>query len=110
MKTYPNHKLVLIINEPIRRGIRHYFKNIIEAIVSSLYPYRISLFKIFLEKEKLIRNDIGKALLNDKVLLIHPDFPKRALPRTVDSHILRNTFDVGYKEVDKILDFINKDN
>jgi len=109
LNRYPGRKIVVILNEPIKRGLRHYLKNIVEGLVSSLYPYEISLFKFFLKREGLLRKDIKICLNNkERVLLLHPYFTGRARPRSTNLAVLKKTFEYGKSDSIKILEFINK--
>src|SRR3989344_5499011 len=82
LNKYPNRKIIVALNEPIIRGLRHYFKNFVEGIVSSLYPYKVSLFDFYQDRENLIRKDIKTCLDNEKILLLDPNFSGRTRPRT----------------------------
>jgi predicted patatin/cPLA2 family phospholipase len=106
LNAYPDRKIVVILNGPIKRGLRHHLENLIEGIVSSLYPYKISLFKIFLKREGLIRADINTCLQNERILLLNPNFSTRARPRSTKPYILKETFGHGKKDSEKILSFI----
>jgi len=106
LQKYPGRKIVVVLNEPIKRGLRHYLKNFVEGTVSSLYSYPISLFGIFLRREGLLRKDIQKCLNNKNILLLHPDFPGRARPRSTKPAVLEQTFEYGKKDFTKILSFI----
>lgn len=106
LNKYPNRKIVVIINEPIKRGLRHYFKNFIEGAVSSLYPYKISLFKILLARENIIRKDIQLCLENKNILLLYPNFIGRSRPRTTKLAVIKRTFEQGLEDSKKIISFI----
>lgn len=103
---YPNYKIVIIINEPIARGLKHYTKNIIEGMFASLYPYQIPLFTYFLQRERSFRNDIALAMNNKRVLLIHPPQHNPTLPWTTNPVKLKITYGIGRKEAEKILNFV----
>lgn len=104
---YPNRKIVVVLNEPIERGIRHYIKNWVEGTVGSLYPYDISLFDLFIQREKQLRSDIKLCLRNENVLLLYPNFSSRARPRTTSPTILKATFSGGINDSEKVDWFIN---
>ncbi len=105
---YPNRKIVVILNEPINRGLRHYVKNFVEGFVSSLYPYNISLFKIFNQREGRIRKDIKTCQNNNNILLVYPNFIGRTRPRTTKLSVLKKTFDQGMIDSKKIINFTNE--
>ncbi len=105
LQKYPNRKIVVVLNEPIHRGFRHYLKNFIEGLVSSLYPYKISLFSLYQNRENLIRKDIKICLENKNILLLYPDFSKRTRPRTINTSVVRETFQRGYSDSDKVINF-----
>ena len=108
LSKYPNRKILVVLNEPTKRGLRHYFKNFIEASVSSLYPYKISLFKIFIVRENFLRKDIRICLNNKNILLPHPNFKHRVRPRTTNPSILKRNFNHGMEDSQNVLSFINK--
>lgn len=99
------NKIVVVINEPIMRGFRHYAKNFLEGLVAS--SMHKSLFKFFIEREKSVRNDIKLALNDGRVLLIHPPKNNPTLPKTTDYSKLMATYKMGIKEAEKIKDFID---
>ncbi|MBX4181378.1 hypothetical protein KW807_00755 [Candidatus Parcubacteria bacterium] len=107
LKKYPNKKIVVVLNEPIERRFRHYLKNFVEGLVSSLYPYKISLYKLFMEREDAIRKDIQVCLNNKNVLLLYPNFRNRTRPRTTELAVIRETFDAGVRDSKKIINFLN---
>ena len=104
---YPDRKIVVILNEPIKRGFRHYLKNFLEGTVSGLYPYNISLYKMFMNRENLIRKDIQICLSDERILLLYPNFKNRARPRTTDPLVLQQTFNLGLEDAKKVIDFIH---
>jgi predicted patatin/cPLA2 family phospholipase len=106
LEKHPGHKIVVILNEPIKRDFRHYLKNFVEGIASSLYPYTISLFSFFAQRESSFRQDIAMALGNHRVLLIYPNFEGRVRPRTTDPIVLKEAFKIGYQDADKVAEFI----
>ena len=107
LKNCPNEKIVVVINEPISRGFRHYIKNCMEGSVASLYQYKINLFRLFIERERLVRNDIKLALSCSRVLIICPPKNNPTVPRTTDYSKLITTYKMGIKEAEKIKDFID---
>ncbi len=107
LNKYPYRKIIVVLNEPIHRGFRHYLKNFVEGIASSLYPYNISLFRLFLNRENMIRKDIQICLANKRVLLLYPNFRGRTRPRTTKLSTIKKTFEDGAKDCEKIIDFIN---
>ncbi len=108
LKKYPNEKIVVVINEPVSRGVRHYIKNFMEGSVASLYQYKINLFKLFIERERLVRNDIQLALSCSRVLIIHPPKNSPTVPRTTNYSKLITTYEMGKKEAMKIESFLKK--
>lgn len=104
---YPNRKIVVVLNEPIIRGLRHYLKNFVEGVVSSLYPYKVSLYDFYQNRENLTRKDIKICLNDKKVLLLHPNFSGRTRPRTTKLSIVKETFERGYRDSEIIINFIN---
>ncbi len=108
LKKYPNEKIVVVINEPVSRGIKHYTKNYMEGSVASLYPYKINLFKLFIERERLVRNDVKLALSSRRVLIIYPPKNNPTVPRTTDYSKLITTYEMGKKEAMKIKAFLKK--
>src|SRR3989338_3128310 len=104
---YPDRKIVVILNEPIKRGFRHYLKNFLEGTVSGLYPYNISLYKMFMNRENLIRKDIQICLSDERILLLYPNLKNRARPRTTDPLVLQQTFNLGLEDAKKVIDFIH---
>jgi|SRR3989344_3263649 len=107
LEQHPSRKIVVVLNEPIERGIRHYVKNLIEGVVGSLYPYEISLFNLFIQREQQLRADIKLCLENKKVLLLYPNFSNRARPRTTAPAVLKETFDEGIRDSEKVRLFLN---
>ena len=108
LKKYPNDKIVVVVNEPVSRGFRHYMKNFMEGLVAALYPYKISLFRLFIEREKSVRDDIKLALSNRRVLIIYPPKNNPTVPKTTDYKKLIKTYEMGKKEAIKINDFLKK--
>lgn len=106
LNKYPDRKILIVLNEPIVRGFRHHLKNLIEGIVSGLYPYKISLFRFYKNRESLIRKDIEICLKNKNILLLYPNLNNRTRPRTTDSSRVKETFDSGVSDSRKIIDFI----
>ncbi len=107
LKKHPNQKIIVVINEPIDRGFRHYSKVFLEGSVAKLHPYNIPLFKFFINREKSVRNDIRMALSNERVLLIHPLKNNPTVPRTTKYSKLMTTYKMGIKEAEKIKYFID---
>lgn len=105
LNEYPNNKIIIVINEPIIRGLRHYAKNFLEGVVAR--SMHRSLFKFFINREKSVRNDIKLAFSNKRVLLIHPPKNNPTVPRTTDYSKLITTYEMGIKEAEKIKDFID---
>ena len=108
IKKYPKTKIVIIINEPVSRGFRHYIKNCMEGSVAALYPYKMNLFRMFMEREKSVRNDIKLALSNKRVLIVHPPNNNPTVPRTTNYSKLITTYEMGKKEAMKIESFLKK--
>jgi predicted patatin/cPLA2 family phospholipase len=105
---YPDRKILIVLNEPIKRGLRHYVEKILEGSVSALFPYKIPILKIFLQNENIKRTDIKKALNDPLVLLLYPDFKNRVLPKTTNPSILKSSFYHGVEDSKNVLSFINK--
>jgi predicted patatin/cPLA2 family phospholipase len=106
LKKYPDKKIILVLNNPIRWGLKQYVKGFFEAIVSSLYPYKISLFKLFINRPGDFNKDIRLALQNQNVLILHPNSKERALPATTDPRLLQETFNLGLTDARKIKAFM----
>jgi len=107
LERYPGRKIIVVSNEPIERGFKYSIKNITEGAVGSLYPYKISLFKLFIRREQLLRANIKLCLDNKNVLLLHPDFSNRALSRTTSPAILKETFYRGISDSEKVRIFLD---
>lgn len=106
LSQHPHCKIVVILNEPIMRQLGHIAKNFAEGLIASLYPYPISLFTYFMARERLIREDIRIALDNPDVLLISPPRESLTVPQTTNPSKLRNTYVIGRKEAEKIVNFV----
>ena len=107
LQKYPGRKILVVLNEPIKRGLRHHIKNVIEGLVSSLYPYRISLLKIFLLREHSIRQDIKACLANKNIFLLYPNFNGRVRPRTTTPEKLKESCEAGLQDALKVREFID---
>ena len=81
-------------------------KNLLEGLVSALYPYRAPLFKFFLAREGNIRKDIEICTNSPHILLLHPKFAGRARPRTTKMNVLKRTFNEGVTDAAKFEDFV----
>lgn len=104
---YPRNKIIAIFNEPIYRRMKYNVKNFLEGLISTLYPYKVSLFKFFRNREYLMKIDIAKALDNPRVLLIYPPRRNGILQLTKKPRRLMKHHQLGIKEAKEILDFIN---
>jgi len=88
--------------------LRHYVEKILEGSVATLYPYKIPLFKIFLQNENIKRADIKKALNDPQILLLYPNFKNRVLPKTTNPSVLKDSFYHGIEDSKNVLSFIDR--
>lgn len=106
LKKYPDHKIVLQTNVPIkRRKIRNFLHNLPEGLVAKpMYP--APLLKYFLGKEKKIREGLDLAKKNKNILLIYPPKNNPSTVWTTDPKKLKRTYEMGIKKAEKIRNFI----
>jgi len=103
---HPNRKIIVIINEPQRRGTRHHLKNFLEGAVASLYPTPISLFRIFMAREGCLRRDLDYCFQDKNILVISPNHKYRVVPKTTNPQRLKNTFLNGIEDAKAVIPFI----
>ena len=104
LRKHPNNKIIVVINEPIIRGIKHYAKNFLEGLVAR--TIHKDLFQCFTNRESLVRKDIKEAINNKRVLLISPSRDNPTIPKTTDYNKLIATYNMGKREAEKIKDFL----
>ena len=106
LKKYPNHKIVIQINMPIKRQkIKTFLHTLLEGLVAKpMYP--APLLKYFLGKEKKIREGLDLAKKNKNILLIYPPKNNPSTVWTTDPKKLKRTYKMGIKEAEKIRKFI----
>lgn len=109
LEKYPRHKIVAIFNEPITWRFKYYIKNFLEGLVSALYSYNAPLFKFFLHRESILRDDLKIALNDSRVLVVY--CPKRngILQIAKDSRRLLEHYRMGREAASKIIDFCKND-
>jgi len=105
LKKYPNRKIVLVLNFPIKRGIHFYIKDFFEGLFS-IPMYGKNLYKCYLNRESGIRKDIDLAINNDRVLLIYPVDGKSLNPASTDKDKILESFAYGREQGMKIIDFL----
>lgn len=106
---YPHRKIILIYNEPMRRKWWYHPHNLLIYAISKVFLefYTIpALYKIYKNKEVLVRRDLELALNNKRLLLICPPPDSPTTPITTDPEKLKITFEMGRGAAEKIFDFI----
>lgn len=104
-KLYPEHKIVFISNNRGISRIRHSIKGFLEGIVASLM-YGKKFLIIFNTRERKVKKDLKFAEKDSNILIITAPKDNPTRPRTRDRKTLQQSYNLGLKEVDKILDFL----
>lgn len=91
---YPDEKIILIINEPVRRGMRHKAKGVFDAVVARSMFGEV-VYRAFLKKERKFRAGMKRAMAEKRVLVIHPPIGNPTYPATTDKRRLLATYEFG---------------
>ena len=105
LEKYPEHKIVIVLNFSIKRGLKFYTKDFFEGLFS-IPMYGKDLYKCYLNRESNVRKDIKFALNSDRILLIYPTKGKTLNPACTDRGKLLEFFKFGRKQGMKIIDFL----
>lgn len=100
---YPEHKIVVVVNNFLKRKFSHSLRCFAEGIVGQLCDY--PLFRAYVGREPSLRHDLKLALSNPRVLLICPPEGCPAIAMTTDRDKLIKAFEVGKQMANKIGDF-----
>lgn len=95
LKTYPDEKILLIINIPDRNFLGRAIKNFIEGMVASDMFGKKELLKIFAERDKKLRRDIARAKKIPRVTVVQPPASSPTMPITTNPAKLITTYDLG---------------
>jgi len=105
LKKYPQHKIVIVLNFPIKRSFKFYIKDFFEGLFS-IPMYGMNLCECFLRRESILREDINLAHETDRVLLIYPVNSKALNPASTNKDKILESFTYGREQGMKIIDFL----
>jgi predicted patatin/cPLA2 family phospholipase len=105
LATYPNQKIVLVLNLRPKRSFIFYLRNFIEGTIATTMYKAPPLFRCALGRENSVRRSIKLAQKNKRVLFIYPSANDPTMPWTTDYKKLKTTYEMGKKAAKKIIEF-----
>ena len=104
---HPNGQIIFCINYHPKQfnNLKTSLRNSLEGIVASwIFPNK-GMFNRFKNKTNNFNEDINRIMGDKHSLLIHPPLDNRTRQDTVDSKTLKETWEMGIKEAEKILEW-----
>jgi predicted patatin/cPLA2 family phospholipase len=106
LRRHPDSKMVLVVNHTLGLGFRHSVKNCLEGLAAAMMYKNLPMLRIFLGKKGVFMRDIAVAKEYDNLLVVSPPKNNPTRPNTIDPKKLRATYELGKREAEKILKFI----
>nr|MBA4404885.1 hypothetical protein [Nanoarchaeum sp.] len=105
---HPNQKIVICINyHPTEIGTKNReFRNYLDGILCSMMYPHLDLYARFRQKEEYYKNQIKKAMKEERVLLIHPPKNNPSKEYTTDPEKLKETYEMGKKAGKRVAEFL----
>jgi len=100
---YPTHKIVVIVNNFLRRKFSNTLRCFAEGIVGQFCDH--TPFGMYMNRERSLRNDLQLAFNTPRVLLICPPENSPAIAMTQDKEKLMTSFNIGKEMACKIEEF-----
>jgi predicted patatin/cPLA2 family phospholipase len=99
-------KLVVVLNYSSNQGVPHDLKNTAEGLLAHLMYPNSGMLERFRNKRSRFQDDVRRALLDKRVLVVSPPRESRTTLYTTDPATLIDTWEMGRKESRKVLDFV----
>lgn len=105
-ETFPNEKIIFVINYGVSRNSKNSWKSHLEGLIADrMFPKR-GFLGIMLGKEQRFRDDIQKIRGDPNALLVHPPENSPTSQSTTDPVKIRITYQMGIDATRKIIDWI----
>jgi predicted patatin/cPLA2 family phospholipase len=106
LERHPYNKIVLAINHQPTRSPLFYVENMFHGIVGTFTHRDLPMIELFMRKAGSWNRDIKKAFSKERVLLVHPPVNSPTRACTKDPKKLKVTWEMGRREVEKIIRFM----
>jgi predicted patatin/cPLA2 family phospholipase len=105
VEKYPESKIIYISNNKEPKALPCFIKAFFAGSITSLM-YGKDFFRVFINREKKTKKDLLFAKSSSNILIIRPPENSLAKPRTKNREILQETYEMGRREGQKVLDFL----